>query len=78
MKFDAVQIVSINQAEKDFKAAAKVADEHGAAVIADDAPKYLLFALTEDEGKLLRNAIVDETAKQIFEKYHRAFEELAK
>lgn len=78
MKLEIGQIVSLEQANKDFGAVSKIADEHGAAIIADDAPKYLLFSLSEDESERLRSGLTDEASKRIFQKYRRAFEELAK
>lgn len=79
MELDSKLLVSLTETQKDFNAAKTVADEHGAAIIEDDAaPKYLLFALTDDEGEKLRKELVDRTAKRLFEKYYDVFKELAK
>ncbi|MCH5351107.1 MAG: hypothetical protein J1F39_03965 [Clostridiales bacterium] len=78
MELDGKMLVSISETQKDFNATKKVADEHGVAIIADGAPKYLLFALTDDEGEKLRKELVGNAAKSVMKKYAKAFEELAK
>ena len=73
------QIISIEEATKEFNKAAKIADELGSALITEnDNPKYMLVALTDELLKDAHKITVDEISKSIFEKYHTAFAELAK
>ena len=73
------QTISIEEAKKDFNKAAKIADDIGAALITEnDDPKYMLVALTDELINDAHKATVDEIAKRIFEKYNKAFAELAK
>lgn len=78
MKLDSKQIVSLTETQENFDNAKNVADKYGVAIIAKDVPKYVLIALTDDEGKKLHKELVDKTSKQIYEKYGAAFKELAK
>ena len=73
------QTITMTKACRNFTEAAKIADEKGCALITEsDRPKYMLVALTDELLKNAHKATVDEISKQIFEKYKKAFAELAK
>lgn len=73
------QMLSIAEANQDFSKATRIADRDGCAVIVEnDQPCYMLVRLQETQLELSHEEQVDAAAKRIFEKYRKAFEELAK
>ena len=73
------QMLSIAEANQDFSRAASIADREGSAVIVEnDRPLYVLVRLQETQPELSHEERVDAAAKRVFEKYRKAFEELAK
>lgn len=81
MFIDTKRIVSMTQANQNFSAVARAADQMGDVVIfKNNKPKYMLidiednmvyYELTEDEK-------IDIVARRILQKYLPAFKELAK
>ena len=81
MYVDTKKIVSMTQANQNFSAVARAADQMGDVVIfKNNKPKYMLidiednmvyYELTEDEK-------IDIVARRILQKYLPAFKELAK
>lgn len=80
MLIDTSQIITVTEANQNFSRAARIADEHGEAIVfKNNRPKYKLvnldmepdLALTDDEK-------IDIVAKRVLERYKPAFLELAK
>ena len=80
MTIDTKTIVSVTEANQNFSRVARIADQHGEAIIfRNNRPKYRLvdleghpdFELTDDEK-------IDIAAARILRRYKPAFEELAK
>lgn len=73
------QIITIDEASKDFSKAIKIADEHDKAIITqDNKPKYVLINIEENPLlDLTHEEQVDIVSNRIFKKYNKAFETLA-
>ena len=80
MNIDTETITTMTEANQNFSKVAKVAENHGQAVIfKNNKPKFLLidvdsnsyFDITDDEK-------IDVAAKRIMQRFKPAFEELAK
>lgn len=80
MQIDTAQIISMTEANQNFSRAAKIADKNGSAVIfKNNRPKYLLVDLADNPVlELSDDEKIDVVAGRILQKYHKAFEELAK
>ena len=70
--------LTVAEVSENFSRAADIADREGSVVLSEDGePRYLLVSLRE-KSELTHEELVDATARRIFEKYKKAFEELAK
>ena len=74
------QVLSISEVNQNFSRAAKIADREGSVVIfKNNKPRYMLVSLeAEPVLELTDEEKIDVVAKRVFQKYKRAFEELAK
>lgn len=77
---NADQIVTIDEADKDFDRVTQIADQNGEAVIVKNGkPQYVLINIEENPLiDLTDNEKIDIVAKRILERYKSAFLELAK
>ena len=77
---DRSKTVTLEYAEENFSAVAKIADGEGEAYIeVDGKPKYMLVSLEgECVLELTHEEKVDIIAKRVLKKYEGAFKELAK
>lgn len=80
MQINTNQILSMTEANQNFSRAVKIADKNGSAVIfKNNKPQYMIVALNENPLlDLTDDEKIDVVAKRILNKYHAAFEELAK
>lgn len=80
MQINTNQILSMTEANQNFSRAVKIADQNGSAVIfRNNKPQYMIVALQDNPLlDLTDDEKIDVVAKRILNKYHAAFEELAK
>lgn len=80
MQINTNQILTMTEANQNFSRAVKIADKNGSAVIfKNNRPQYMIVALNDNPVlNLSDDEKIDVVAKRILEKYHGAFEELAK
>ena len=80
MQINTDQILSMTEANQNFSRAVKIADKNGTAVIfKNNKPQYMIVALNDNPVlELTDDEKIDVVAKRILNKYHAAFEELAK
>ncbi len=80
MKIDTNQIVTVSQANQNFSRVTRIADKSGKAVIFKNSkPQYVVYNLADGEPlELTDSEKIDVVASRILNKYHAAFEELAK
>ncbi len=80
MLIDTQDIVTMTEANQNFSRAARLTDKNGHVVIfRNNKPKYLLIDMdNENYLELSDDEKIDIVAKRILNKYHSAFEALAK
>ena len=80
MTINSETIVSMTEANQNFSRVARIADQHGEAIIfRNNRPKYRLVDLEQEpEFELTDEEKIDVAAARILRRYRPAFEELAK
>lgn len=80
MMIDMEQIVTINEANQNFFRAARIADEHGEALLVQgNRPKYKLVNLElEPDLELTDDEKIEIIAARVMKRFKPAFMELAK
>jgi len=80
MTINSETITSMTEANQNFSRVARIADQHGEAVIfRNNRPKYRLVDLErEPDFELTDDEKIDVAATRILRRYRPAFEELAK
>ena len=80
MLIDTQTIVTMTEANQNFSKTARLTDQKGSVVIfKNNKPKYLLIDMDNENYLYLSDdEKIDIVAKRILEKYHPAFEALAK
>ena len=80
MTINSETITSMTEANQNFSRVARIADQHGEAIIfRNNRPKYRLVDLErEPDFELTDEEKIDVAAARVFRRYRPAFEELAK
>jgi len=80
MNINTNSIISITDANQNFSRAARLADEHGSAVILkNNAPRYLLIEFSQvEQEQIMPDEDVRDISKRILAKNKEAYEVLAK
>ncbi len=81
MTFKTEQIVTVTEANQNFSHVTRVAERYGSAVIFKNSrPRYVVYDLESADAplELTDEERVDVIAVRVLNKYHAAFEELAK
>ena len=80
MTINTNQIITMTEANRNFSKAVKVTDKNGTAVIfKNNRPKYALIDLEQNPIiDLTDDEKIDIVARRVLNRYHKAFEELAK
>lgn len=80
MKIDTDNLVSLTEANRNFSKVARLVDESGSAIILkNNRPRYVVleFSQIQSEQSAQSEELL-QIAERVLEKYHNAFEELAK
>ena len=80
MKIDTDNLVSLTEANRNFSKVARLVDESGSAIILkNNRPCYVVleFSQIQSEQSAQSEELL-QIAERVLEKYHNAFEELAK
>lgn len=74
------QVISMTEANQNFSKVVKVVEKNGSALIfKNNKPKYMVVNLVNNPIiDLSDDEKIDVVAKRVLNKYHKAFEELAK
>ena len=73
------QVVSITEANQNFSAVARKVDERKKVVVfKNNQPKYVVYSVDSLPFELTDSEKLDVAAKRILNRYHKAFEELAR
>ena len=73
------QVVSITEANQNFSAVARKVDMRKKVVIfKNNQPKYVVYSMENAPMELTNDEKINIAAQRILQRYHQAFEELAK
>ncbi len=80
MRIDTENLVSMTEANQNFSKVAHMVDKNGTAVILkNNKPRYIVIAYEKlQTAEIEDDATVDAVAIKMMNKYHKAFEVLAK
>lgn len=79
MLIDTNMMITITEANQNFSAATRLADQMGKAVLMkNNRPAYILIPVREDGEHMIPRKIIIESADKLLKKYHDDFMEMTK